>query len=47
MGREEHGLDGGGAFLRLHAPSDAIAGAALDESNAFSYVEVPSCMWPC
>eukprot|EP00959_Pyramimonas_sp_CCMP1952_P091025 1905866-Pyramimonas_sp.AAC.1 len=43
--REEHGLHGGGAPARLHAPEDAIAGATLDESNAFSYVEAPSWTW--
>ncbi|CAK0803647.1 unnamed protein product, partial [Prorocentrum cordatum] len=44
-GRAEHGLHGGGALASLHVPSDDWAAAAFDESNAFSFVEVPSWMW--
>ncbi|CAK0845232.1 unnamed protein product, partial [Prorocentrum cordatum] len=44
-GRAERGLHGGGALASLHVPSDDRAAAAFDESNAFSFVEVPSWMW--
>ena len=43
--RSEHGRHGGGALNRLHIPSDSWAAAAFDESNAFSFVEVPCWMW--
>ena len=36
------GLQGPGALARLTSPSDTICAAVLDQSNAFSYVEVPT-----
>ena len=43
--RENHGLMGGGALCRLHIPSDHLAVAAFDESNAFTSVATPAWMW--
>ncbi|CAK0789982.1 unnamed protein product [Prorocentrum cordatum] len=42
--RRDCGLTGG-ALASLHVPSGDWAAAAFDESNAFSFVGVPSWMW--
>ena len=44
-GRHEHGLHGGAAIARAWVSGDVLELAAFDESNAFTYVEVPKWFW--
>ena len=44
--RSEEGMKGAAALTCLHSQGEDINIAALDESNAFSYVVTPPWMWP-
>jgi hypothetical protein len=44
--RASVGLVGGTALARLYVPSDHLAAASFDQSNAFTSVLTPEWMWP-
>ncbi len=44
--RADEGMRGAEAICSLHSQGSDLAVAALDESNAFSFVSTPSWMWP-
>ena len=45
--RADEGMRGAEAVCSMHSQGSDLAVAALDESNAFSFVSTPSWMWPC
>ena len=44
--RAEEGMKGAEALTSLHTQGQSVDLAALDESNAFSFVATPAWMWP-
>ena len=43
--RENHGIFGGASLAALHVPSDDVAVASCDQSNAFTSIQTPEWMW--
>ena len=39
----DYGLQGPGAVSQVQTPTDELFFASLDQSNALTYIEVPSC----